>query len=654
MIYLKTIFTKQILLSWIIIIFIILNAYSAVGTITINQSTSPTKQNMTNTLNLTYTFSYPTITIENESIWVMVNETDLNMIVPEQPILPTNITKLSFESGTEILDVQYSTSLPIAINLTKKIATADYTPYDTAYRSTLLDKSIITLDNETSPYPMDWISYHTGGGLEFSDHVSFFVLRLYPVRYFPEDSQLQYIHQINITITYELPEQPVLQDSDIYDLLIIAPQQFTHTLKRLVDHKNNHGIDTRLVNLNEIYDHIYWQGRDSAEKIKYYIKNAIEYWGITHVLLVGGLDGQTFKWNLPVRYSHVVPPDEQEYAEQSFISDIYYADIYNSRGEFQTWDSNQNNIFAEWNETTKDDIDQYPDIYLGRLPCRNIRELQIMIRKIIQYEKDQCNPKWFNNLLLVAGDSYNDINQFNEGELIAEAAIDVMPAFTPVKVYARQQQDIKRRTVNKALNKGAGFAYFCGHGNPTSWTTHFPPDGKNWTTGYNVGDMIYLHNWGKLPITIVGGCHNGEFDVSMMNIIQGIRDNGLKYFRSRPPAGRFWWNEWSPNCWAWWLTSKTNGGAIATIANTGLGTHGEGDLDNNDIADYLEVLDGWLELRFLQFFGEDHKDILGENHGQTLTEYLHRFIGNNAKMDIKMVHQWELFGDPSLKIGGYP
>ncbi|NOR16473.1 hypothetical protein GQ543_02015, partial [candidate division WOR-3 bacterium] len=83
------------------------------------------------------------------------------------------------------------------------------------------------------------------------------------------------------------------------------------------------------------------------------------------------------------------------------------------------------------------------------------------------------------------------------------------------------------------------------------------------------------------------------------------------------------------------------------------GTHGEDDSDNNSIADYLEVLDGWLELRFLEFYGKEHRDILGENHGDTMAGYLHRFLGDEAKMDVKMVQQWELFGDPSLKIGGY-
>jgi hypothetical protein len=162
-----------------------------------------------------------------------------------------------------------------------------------------------------------------------------------------------------------------------------------------------------------------------------------------------------------------------------------------------------------------------------------------------------------------------------------------------------------------------------------------------------------LHNGQKLPIVVVGGCHNGQFDVTMYNIIKGIREDGISYFRLRPSPGGFYFNLWIPNCWSELLTGKIGGGSIATISNTGLGTHGDGDADNNSVADYLEVLDGWLELRFLKLYGIENKDILGENHLEAMTEYLNRFIGNGAKMDVKMVHQWILFGDPTLKIGGY-
>jgi len=227
-----------------------------------------------------------------------------------------------------------------------------------------------------------------------------------------------------------------------------------------------------------------------------------------------------------------------------------------------------------------------------------------------------------------------------------------MSGFIPVNVFS-SQKDINKETVNSAMNNGSGFAYFCGHGNPQSWNTHYPPNGTIWTTGYTTRDMIYLKNNDKLPVVVVGGCHNGQFDVTLRNILKGIREEGLRYFSSKGTIGGFWYNEWIPRCWSWQLTVKKDGGAIATISNTGLGTHGDGDTDYNGIADYLEILNGWMEIRFFQLYGEEHQANLGENHGQTLIDYLNRFIGNNDKMDIKMVQQWELFGDPSMQIGGY-
>ena len=120
--------------------------------------------------------------------------------------------------------------------------------------------------------------------------------------------------------------------------------------------------------------------RDDAEKIKLFIKDSIEKSGIKYVLLVGGLIGAFSKWYLPVRYSHVVPPDEQEYPEQFFLSDLYFADIYDGEGNFSSWDSNNDNIFSTWNSTFKEEMDLYPDIYFGRLPCKNRLELTTMVK----------------------------------------------------------------------------------------------------------------------------------------------------------------------------------------------------------------------------------------------------------------------------------
>ena len=66
--------------------------------------------------------------------------------------------------------------------------------------------------------------------------------------------------------------------SDNYDMIIIAPSSYNPGLEPLIEHKNNREIVTTFVSLDDIYSGTYFevQGRDNQEKIKYFIKDAIE------------------------------------------------------------------------------------------------------------------------------------------------------------------------------------------------------------------------------------------------------------------------------------------------------------------------------------------------------------------------------------------
>lgn len=632
---------KQSLVIVLVVCFVLSSFYSAIGYESKNKNSNDliTENNVVDffyndpeTKVLEFHFSNPYLKDYNGYVCVYVDETDFNSISDGVPVLPVKLTVLEFPLGTEILSVEYENSQPETMLLTKKLSFGKCSP-----QGTDMDEEIYESSN---PFPSDWTSIQKGGGLSNEDHTTFLTIRVYPVRYLPLDDQIQYINEISVTVTYQEPDQPIIDENTVVDLLILAPSQFKALLQPLVDHKNDRGVKTILVELSDVYNQMSSLGRDNAEQIKYYIKEAIETLGVHYVLLVGGRNGQSLSWHLPVRFSHVVPPNEQEYAEESFISDLYYADIYDSIGDFSSWDSNDNNVFAEWNQNYKEEMDLYPDVYVGRLACRSTLEVKTMVNKIINYEEKKCDNNWFKNLVLVTGDAYNDAAHLNEGELISEEAINLMPGFTPVKVYAREDNDINRNTVKQAIDPGCGFAYFCGHGSPLSWGTHFPPDGTEWVTGFDAFDIVFLNNKEKLPILIIGGCHNNNFDVGILNLFKDLQNT--LYHRT-----------WAPRCWAWWFTVKIGGGAIASIGSTGLGTHGREDTDNNDIADYLEVLDGWLELYLFHLYGKQNIDILGKNHGTTITDYLHRFLGANEKMDVKMAQQWVLFGDPSLKIGGY-
>jgi len=423
--------------------------------------------------------------------------------------------------------------------------------------------------------------------------------------------------------------------TETYALLIISPSQFTETLQPLVNHKINHGMSTILMETEEIYST--YEGRDQAEQIKHCIQYAYDTWQIQYVLLVGGraptLHGEA--WLLPVRYSHIV--DNWMVPEEEFISDLYFADIYNETGAFCSWDSNENGIFGEWAENTPaaDIADLYPEVGVGRLACRNTFEVKIMVQKIISYEQQACDPAWFNKMVVVAGDTYTD-NDYYEGEEITQQALDYMTGWNHVKLWTSDGSFSSWKDVVKTINKGCGFIFFAGHGSPGLWGTHPPFDDSTWIYGLKLGQMLLLRNSNKLPICVVGGCHNSLFNVS---IFHSTWTGGFPI----------------PECWSWWLTRKSGGGAIATLGCTGLG-YGKEDKKHPEAdggGDLLNAL-------FFKEYGTHDTPFLGDVWKNAIASYLDRYpidwnqwAFNDTSLDAKTVQEWVLLGDPSLKIGGY-
>ena len=88
---------------------------------------------------------------------------------------------------------------------------------------------------------------------------------------------------------------------DEFDFIIITPSDLSEDLLLLLTHKENLGISTKIITLDEIYNSFYFpvNGRDAPEKIKYFIKNAKESWSVQYVLLVGGKD------KMPVRIARI-------------------------------------------------------------------------------------------------------------------------------------------------------------------------------------------------------------------------------------------------------------------------------------------------------------------------------------------------------------
>mgnify|MGYP001050177522 CR=1 FL=1 len=427
---------------------------------------------------------------------------------------------------------------------------------------------------------------------------------------------------------------------ETYDLLVISPAVWTDEVQRLAEHKEQHGLATKLVTLDDIYTGAYFavEGRDDAEQIKYFIKDALDTWHITYVMLVGGRRPslRDEPWWLPARYSHI--EDNVATEEDTYPSDLYFADIYTDNGTFSSWDTDQDGIYGEWrkNQPAEDIRDLYPDVYVGRLACRNSYEVTTMVDKIITYENSVHGAPWFDTFATVAGDTYT-FNDYNEGEVIAQDAIDRMLGMSPVKLWTSDGSLQGWRDVAATLDDGCGFIFFAGHGSPTTWATHPPNDPDTWIYGLQTFQMPLLDNGDRLPICVVAGCHNSLFNVSLTHPSWTF---GLPVYE----------------CWSWRLTSLPRGGAIATLGSTGLG-YGKEDKFHPEEGGAGD----WLDVLFFEANGQHGIEILGHAWGHAIATYLDQYpIDWNAiafhdpALDAKTVEEWALLGDPSLKIGGYP
>ncbi|RLF42208.1 MAG: peptidase C25, partial [Thermoplasmata archaeon] len=171
---------------------------------------------------------------------------------------------------------------------------------------------------------------------------------------------------------------------------------------------------------------------------------------------------------------------------------------------------------------------------------------------------------------------------------------------------------------------------------------------------YPLLPMRELSNKDMLPITVVGGCHNSMFNVSL---IPSVLDLLFLYM-----GKNIWMHTYgrpTPECFSWYLVKLPDTGAIASMGNTGYGWGWEGEWCT------VGAGDSWITSEFFRQYGEHGYDTLGVVYAQTLTSYISNFKEFTLPqcwwspdfgwdwIDQKTVQQWVLLGDPSLNIGGY-
>jgi hypothetical protein len=559
-----------------------------------------------------FSFSEPVLSDQNEYLTVEVSEATALDSTPGNPQLPVYTKLYSFPVGTVIRDVSYTVSSEQTLPVFKEISPAlQPAPVSSG---TIVSSSQKLVKNDavygsSAAYPVSRIEYQVGAGLEGNTHVILLSLQYYPVVYQPLQHCLLFTPEVQITVTYEEPLTAAPLSTET-KLLVIAPEEFSTALQPLLDHKTQHGIPTTLVTTEWIAGHS--TGRDLAEQIKYTIKDQIEANSITSVLLVGSFD------KLPMRYSVVRFWDH----DQQVITDLYYSDVYNSTGGFCSWDYNNNNQFGE----SGDRLDFYPDVHLGRLACDIVKDVTVVVDKIIHYETETYGSDWFNTMIYIGGDTFPQ-SPGNDGEVINEINMNIMPQFTPVVIWT-SKGNFNRLTISREITNGAGFVDYSGHGFEFGMGTYLPSSSK--MKYYYAAYIKDTRNDYKLPVIFFDACLTAKIDYVLQDLLDYRAYSWLNVLAQLLHINT---SKRRP-CFAWEFIRHDGGGAIATIGATRTAFGG------------IDEGAGKMSIEFFSAYESS------ENLGEMITQMQNGYI-TDCFDDRFTLEEFVLLGDPTLIIGGY-
>jgi hypothetical protein len=593
--------------------------------------------------------SQPVLYETDGFVEVQIDGATTQLIEPDKPVLPIYVRVFEIPFRSQNIQVDCSVQDISTMSTPKPVVPARVAPLS------LMNDAVFENDElvyeSAALYPDTWYKYHLSSGRNDNNIVVTFVkVVCYPVRYSPLNSEITYAGGFDIELSYTEPlPQPRTTMVDM-DMVIIAPKSFESALQPLITHKESKGVATMFKSVEDILTE--YEGYDQPEQIKYFIKEAYDTMNITYVLLVGGLkshinakDKDTISagysaWHVPVRYVSIPQGNDV-----GCLSDLYYGCLYNETGVFDSWDSNGDGVYAAWGKpgVPKDTFDMIPEVHVSRLPVSNKAQVKRMVKEIIAYESSgpQAKP-WYNNFVGIGGKTFDYFAGKPDGEYLCDLAYDYIANINPqlnlVDVYSTNRDAggwvPNKVGISKAMTQGASFVCFQGHGFPIGWDTVWH-DGDyeegDWIGGILLYEFWRISSGDKRAVVTVGGCHNGQYNVS---IIPSMRDKkGTSYFTYGYPA---------PVCFSWGLMIKPRSAAIASTGCTGYGMGYVG----NPVS-----LSGELESNFYWQIGMNGATTLGQAHSLAIQ----KFINENDILQVEAfcITNWAVFGDPSLVFGGY-
>jgi PKD repeat protein len=370
-------------------------------------------------------------------------------------------------------------------------------------------------------------------------------LLIHPLQYISAEKKLIFHHKIEIEISYadtkkaplpfakrtdyaetllknsikEIVKNPVdipeflpkesMKNSRLPDeehlYVIITTDDMISSFQPLANWKLKKGLSATIVPTSWIYSE--YTGVDQVEQIRNFIIDAYANWGTLWVLLGGDIN------LIPYRTAFAMVSDAGISSDEDFIPcDLYFADLDGD------WNANGNDVYGE----VEDDIDMYPDVFVGRASVENASEATAFVDKVLTYEKNPSTDYQLDMLFLAMilwWDPYTDSG-------VGKDYIDDMfvpSRFDPITKLYQSLGNETYDNVMTALNSGQSIINHDGH----AWTNVM---GIGDSYLYN-SDMLALTNGPAYSILYSIGCWPAAFDYPCIaeNFITNPNGGGVAF-----------------------------------------------------------------------------------------------------------------------------
>ncbi len=277
-----------------------------------------------------------------------------------------------------------------------------------------------------------------------------------------------------------------------YAYLIVTDTAFVEALEPLADFHTAWGLPTAIYTVDWIRDH--YPGRNLADRIRNFIREAYEAWGVQYLLLAGDADYVPYQtiWH-PQAYGNNtdwMPP-----------SDWYFSNLDGN------WNLDGDNIVGE----SADSVDMFPELLVGRVPLNTPEQAARFVYKVLVHttrpggDSLLMNADYLNRVLLTA--SYLDGSNgwgYDKAERVALVIPTWMERLT---VYETPDHQASVDEFLSAINQGVGLMFVEAHGSYPFFAVNKEP-----YIPFGIPEIAYLANRDQWPILQMATCHSGGWD----------------------------------------------------------------------------------------------------------------------------------------------